>query len=295
MMPAVLDSDAADAYGLRDWSPDALDRLRRFVQILTEWEALERPRPPPLKDIESQYPSHELGDRDPNRSLRPGINSVLTMRATIEGRQSMSHTDIELPDIPIGDNTPAVESNHEPQAGDRVTVTFTPETDSKAAEQIPRLFPHAKEVIERRIITFSDGESGVDETRRFRCSFPTMEEARAAFRSLPMGTNVHLEAALTLDEEEFEALAQYHSNETLRSEWLLSCGGAGEWYMYNYHTNRLDELACVLGLETVRKILEEVRKNTRRRIERASALKLQNSPTNSNRPRARRRRTPSRK
>ena len=38
-MPSDVDRDAADAFGLDEWSPDALDRLRRFVAILVEWQA----------------------------------------------------------------------------------------------------------------------------------------------------------------------------------------------------------------------------------------------------------------
>jgi hypothetical protein len=39
MMPSDVDRDATNTYGLGDWSPDALDRLRRFVAILDEWHA----------------------------------------------------------------------------------------------------------------------------------------------------------------------------------------------------------------------------------------------------------------
>jgi hypothetical protein len=40
-MPRDVNPDVRTAYGLDEWSPEALDRLRRFVSILVEWHAVE--------------------------------------------------------------------------------------------------------------------------------------------------------------------------------------------------------------------------------------------------------------
>ena len=65
MMSSNVDSDRADAYGLCDWPPDALDRLKRLVQILTECVALERQTRPPLSDIGRSYVLQ--ADRNPSQ------------------------------------------------------------------------------------------------------------------------------------------------------------------------------------------------------------------------------------
>ena len=34
-----VDPEVLNAYNLQEWSPDARERLRRFVEILFEWQA----------------------------------------------------------------------------------------------------------------------------------------------------------------------------------------------------------------------------------------------------------------
>jgi hypothetical protein len=43
-MVKEIDPEVRDTYNLEEWSPEALERLRRFVQILNEWDTKDSDR-----------------------------------------------------------------------------------------------------------------------------------------------------------------------------------------------------------------------------------------------------------
>ena len=103
--------------------------------------------------------------------------------------------------------------------------------------------------------------------------YSTIADAWEACRQFTPDASIRIEAPITLNEEEFEVLADDHAHEALCVDWFLSVHYSTDaaWDHY-YHHDRLNKLEHLLGHEAVHRIFDKTRKKAIWRADQATAL-----------------------
>jgi hypothetical protein len=173
----------------------------------------------------------------------------------------MNQPNAALKSVPDVDKQHEMKSNDARHSKGPVTAVITPrDTDIDTVRQE---LPNGEYILEKSPSPFESSENWV--TERFRCTFPTIAEARESCRGLAERAVIRLEAPITLHEEELEVLAKYHAHQVLSSEDFLSFAfdkrASADFY---YHNGRLHNIGTVFGEQAVQKVFEETREKQRK-------------------------------
>jgi len=149
------------------------------------------------------------------------------------------------------------------QGNVNLTVTIGSNSD---ADLVRQALPDATERVEvRTTVAPPLDETDVPETvtrelRIFQCTYPSMPEARDACRLLPNRASCRLSAVVDLDEEELEALVEYHARCLLTYQFVIykaRCFGSSDLRWEKYHISRLHALD-ILGEARVNSIFDRI-------------------------------------